>query len=139
MVLAYRGFFRGLTHGHGNYRRLRHHAGLGERGEQQQEREYTLGAEIAIVDPRDRERQMTAKVIATSENPDLALLECEALEAPAVNFAERLPPRGEDIMCLGFPGGSLLGLALKSTKGSVISLGDDDLDGGKGVLGKIMG
>ena len=86
--------------------------------------------EIAIVDPRDRERQMTAKVIATSENPDLALLECEALEAPAVNFAERLPPRGEDIMCLGFPGGSLLGLALKSTKGSVISLGDDDLDGG---------
>lgn len=86
--------------------------------------------EIVIIDPSNRDRQMTAKVIASSEDPDLALLECEALEAPPVILAERLPPRGEDIMSLGFPGGSLLGLALKSTKGSVISLGDEGLDGG---------
>jgi S1-C subfamily serine protease len=86
--------------------------------------------EIVIVDPNNRDRQLTATVIASSEDPDLALLECEGLEAPAVTIAERLPPRGEDIMCLGFPGGSLLGLALKSTKGSVISLGDEGLDGG---------
>jgi S1-C subfamily serine protease len=86
--------------------------------------------EIVIIDPSNRDRQMTAKVIASSEDPDLALLECETLEAPPVTLAERLPPRGEDIMSLGFPGGSLLGLALKSTKGSVISLGDEGLDGG---------
>jgi S1-C subfamily serine protease len=86
--------------------------------------------EIVIVDPRNRDKQLTAKVIASSEDPDLALLECEGLEAPAVTLADQLPPRGEDIMCLGFPGGSLLGLALKSTKGSVISLGDEGLDGG---------
>ncbi len=86
--------------------------------------------EIVIVDPKNRDKQLTAKVIASSEDPDLALLECEGLEAPAVTLADQLPPRGEDIMCLGFPGGSLLGLALKSTKGSVISLGDEGLDGG---------
>ncbi len=86
--------------------------------------------EIVIVDPTNRDKQLTAKVIASSEDPDLALLECEGLEAPAVTLADQLPPRGEDIMCLGFPGGSLLGLALKSTKGSVISLGDEGLDGG---------
>ena len=50
--------------------------------------------EIVIIDPSNRDRQMTAKVIASSEDPDLALLECEALEAPPVILAERLPPRG---------------------------------------------
>jgi S1-C subfamily serine protease len=83
-----------------------------------------------IVDPKNRDRQLTATVIASSEDTDLALLECKGLEAPPVTLADRLPLRGEDIMCLGFPGGSLLGLALKSTKGSVISQGDDGLDGG---------
>jgi len=86
--------------------------------------------EIVIVDPKNRDRHLPAKVIASSENPDLALLECKGLDAPAITLADRLPLRGEDIMCLGFPGGSLLGLALKSTKGSVISQGDKDMDGG---------
>lgn len=86
--------------------------------------------EIMIVDPKNRERQLTATVIASTENPDLALLECKGLEAPSITLADHLPLRGEDIMCLGFPGGSLLGLALKSTKGSVISQGDEGLDGG---------
>jgi S1-C subfamily serine protease len=86
--------------------------------------------EIMIVDPKNRDRQLVATVVASAENPDLALLECKGLEAPPISLADRLPLRGEDIMCLGFPGGSLLGLALKSTKGSVISQGDAGLNGG---------
>lgn len=101
-------------------------------------------SEIVVVDPTKRERQYQAKVVASQKNPDLALLElvyAEKAEGPdkasdkgrltaaPLVLAQKLSDRGEDIMALGFPGGALLGLELKSTKGAVISLGDPTFDG----------
>jgi len=101
-------------------------------------------SEILIIDPANRERKYQAKVIASQSSPDLALLEIVyddkekveekapakgRLTAPPLILADRLPDRGEDIMALGFPAGTLLGLELKATKGAVVSLGDPTFEG----------
>ena len=87
-------------------------------------------SDIVILDPNDREKQLVATVVATSENPDLALLQCSDLEAPAMPLAETMPRRSTEIMVLGYPGGSLLGLELKSTRGQITSQADAKIDGG---------
>jgi S1-C subfamily serine protease len=86
--------------------------------------------DLVILDPEDREKQYVATVVASSEDPDIAILKCEQLQAPPLPLADKLPRRGSDIMALGFPGGSQLGMELKSTRGAVITAGDPDLDGG---------
>ena len=87
--------------------------------------------EIMVHDPADFTRQLAATVIAVDKTLDLALLKVADLKAPPLRLAETLPPRTTDIMAMGFPGGpNLLGNKLKSTKGSVISVGDPTLDGG---------
>jgi len=87
--------------------------------------------EIMVHDPADFTRQLVATVVAVDKDLDLALLKVNDLKAPPLKLAETLPPRTSDIMAMGFPGGpSLLGNKLKSTKGSVISMGDPTLDGG---------
>ena len=90
-------------------------------------------SDLVILDPIGREKQMVATVVAESENPDLALLRCEELaevDTTPLNLAEKLPRRGTDIMVLGYPGGSMLGLELKSTRGSITSATDAKVDGG---------
>ena len=87
-------------------------------------------SDVVILDPNDREKQLVATVVATSENPDLALLQCSELEAPAMPLAETMPRRSTEIMVLGYPGGSLLGLELKSTRGQITSQADAKIDGG---------
>jgi hypothetical protein len=86
--------------------------------------------DITILDPNNRERQFVATLVAESENPDLALLRVDELEADAMPLAETMPRRGTEIMVLGYPGGSALGLELKSTRGPITSASDPKLEGG---------
>jgi S1-C subfamily serine protease len=100
--------------------------------------------EILVVNPTDHEKKYHATVIASQDTPDLALLKVgdgiqggkdaasaspAKFELPAIALANQFPGRGEDIMALGFPGGTLLGLEMKSTKGAVVSSGDVAFDG----------
>lgn len=86
--------------------------------------------ELTILDPNDREKHLSATVIAESEDPDLALLRCDDLASDSLALAETMPRRGSEIMVLGYPGGSLLGLELKSTRGQITSAADPKLEGG---------
>jgi S1-C subfamily serine protease len=71
---------------------------------------------------------LAAELIAISDKVDLALIRCEALDAPAVPLAEQLPPRGSDIMVLGYPLGPEFGKSLKSTRGSMVAMPDASID-----------
>jgi len=86
--------------------------------------------DITILDPKNRDKQLLATLVAESENPDLALLRVEGLETEPMPLAETMPKRGTEIMVLGYPGGSALGLELKSTRGPVTSASDPKLEGG---------
>lgn len=88
------------------------------------------GSELIIMDPKDHERHLPATVVATLTDPDIALLRCEQLDAPALPLAAEMPRPGTDIMALGYPGGSLLGMEQKVTRGAVVSQSDPQMDGG---------
>ncbi len=86
--------------------------------------------EFVIHDPANKDRQLVATVVASLENPDVALLRCEDLAAEPLGVAAKMPRSGTDIMALGYPAGGALGMEVKNTKGSVISAADPQLDGG---------
>jgi S1-C subfamily serine protease len=71
---------------------------------------------------------LAAELIAISDKVDLALVRCDALDAPAVPLVEQLPPRGSDIMVLGYPLGPEFGKSLKSTRGSMVAMPDASVD-----------
>jgi S1-C subfamily serine protease len=71
---------------------------------------------------------LAAELIAISDKVDLALIRCDALDAPAVPLVESLPPRGSDIMVLGYPLGPEFGKSLKSTRGSMVAMPDASVD-----------
>ncbi len=71
---------------------------------------------------------LAAELIAISDKVDLALIRCDALDAPAVPLVEALPPRGSDIMVLGYPLGPEFGKSLKSTRGSMVAMPDASVD-----------
>lgn len=83
--------------------------------------------QVAVMESGKKRRLLPAEVVAAVDDPDLALLRCEDLKAPAVSLAAALPRRGSDVMALGYPLGVRLGLTLKSTRGTVISDADPDL------------
>src|SRR5262249_21359611 len=68
------------------------------------------------------------EIISISEGVDLALVRCEALDAPPVPLVETLPPRGSDIMVLGYPLGPEFGKSLKSTRGAMVAMPDASLE-----------
>jgi S1-C subfamily serine protease len=84
---------------------------------------------VTILDPADRTSLIDASIVAVMVDSDLALLKCVRLKAPALPLRRELPRRGTDVMVLGFPGVSLLGLELKTTRGSVVSNADPVWDG----------
>ena len=71
---------------------------------------------------------LAAELIAISDKVDLALIRCDSLDAPAVPLVESLPPRGSDIMVLGYPLGPEFGKSLKSTRGSMVAMPDASVD-----------
>lgn len=84
---------------------------------------------LLVLDPKNPKADpLPAELIAVSEKPDLALIRCKTLEAPAVRLAGKLPPRGTDIMVLGYPLGPSFGTTLKSTRGAMVAMPDPTLD-----------
>lgn len=84
---------------------------------------------LLVLNPKDPNGEpLPAELIATAEGLDLALIRCEGLDAPAVPLVDKLPPRGSDIMVLGYPLGPEFGTALKSTRGSMVAMPDASVD-----------
>jgi S1-C subfamily serine protease len=75
-----------------------------------------------------REKTLKATVVATSKTPDLALLRCTELFAPAVTFDQAPCRRGTDVMVLGYPEMFELGATLKATRGVISGLPSPALD-----------
>ncbi len=59
---------------------------------------------------------------------DLALVRCNKLDSPPVSLVDKLPPRGSDIMVLGYPLGPAFGVTLKSTRGSMVAMPDASVE-----------
>jgi S1-C subfamily serine protease len=84
---------------------------------------------LLVLNPKNPKGEpLPAELIATADGLDLALIRCDALDAPAVPLSEKLPPRGSDIMVLGYPLGPEFGTALKSTRGSMVAMPDASVD-----------
>jgi len=60
--------------------------------------------------------------IAKTDDLDLALLQCDQLNAPPLTLSTEPPRLGKDVMALGYPKIGLLGKSLKSTRGSILAL-----------------
>jgi S1-C subfamily serine protease len=91
--------------------------------------DLTLGRadKIELIDPTDNshQRRLAATCVAVGEDDDLCLLRCDQLNAPSITLADKVPPRGTEILLMGFPGGSWFGLGLKTTRGVVTALPGD--------------
>jgi S1-C subfamily serine protease len=82
---------------------------------------------IELLDPADpaHKRRFAATCIDVGSDDDLCLLRCDQLNAPNIPLADRVPPRGTEVVLIGFPGGSWFGLGLKTTRGIVTALPGD--------------
>ncbi|HET6325362.1 MAG TPA: trypsin-like peptidase domain-containing protein [Planctomycetaceae bacterium] len=82
---------------------------------------------IELIDPTDaaHQRRLPATCVDVSQEEDLCLLRCDALNAPPIALADKLPPRGSDVELIGFPGGSWGGLRLRTSRGTVTALPGD--------------
>lgn len=78
-------------------------------------------SEVAVMNPGKRGEFLPAEVIASSAEVDLAVLKCDTLEAPSLSLCVSVPGRGTEIMSLGYPETSVLGLGLKTTRGAVVT------------------
>jgi S1-C subfamily serine protease len=84
---------------------------------------------LLVLNPKDPSGEpLAAELISISDGVDLALVRCDALDAPPVPLVEKLPPRGSDIMVLGYPLGPEFGKTLKSTRGSMVAMPDASID-----------
>jgi S1-C subfamily serine protease len=84
---------------------------------------------LLVLNPKNPKGEpLAAELVAIADGVDLALIRCDALDAPPVPLANSLPPRGSDIMVLGYPLGPEFGTALKSTRGSMVAMPDPSVD-----------
>lgn len=72
--------------------------------------------------------RLPAKLVAKLEKPDLALLYCEAISAPALALDPAPCRRGTDIMTLGYPEMFILGASLKATRGVISAVPSSAVD-----------
>jgi len=87
---------------------------------------YGVADSVTVVDPSDpkHKRELKAEIVAIADDHDLAVLRCDALEAPSVEMIPIIPRRGTEILILGYPESSKIGRSLKTTKGIVTALPD---------------
>src|SRR3954451_16525236 len=84
---------------------------------------------LLVLNPKNPKGEpLNAQLIAIADGVDLALMRCDSLDAPPVPLTDKLPPRGSDIMVLGYPLGPEFGTALKSTRGSMVAMPDASVD-----------
>lgn len=82
---------------------------------------------LAIQDPANPTGDpLSAKVVAVSENLDLAIVRCEGLKAPPAPVAGIEISRGMEVLALGFPVMTVVGKGLKATRGIVTGLPSQD-------------
>ncbi len=91
--------------------------------------DLTLGRadKIELIDPADanHQRRLPAVCVDVSQEDDLCLLRCDQLNVPPISLADQLPPRGREVMLIGYPVGSWLGARLKTKRGVVTALPGD--------------
>jgi S1-C subfamily serine protease len=82
---------------------------------------------IELIDPADakHQRRFSAACVDVGKDDDLAILRCDQLNAPTIPLADSVPPRGTEVVLIGFPGGSWFGLGIKTTRGVVTALPGD--------------
>jgi S1-C subfamily serine protease len=82
---------------------------------------------IELIDPADanHQRRLPAVCVDVGQEDDLCLLRCDQLNVPPISLADQLPPRGREVMLIGYPVGSWLGVGLKTTRGIVTALPGD--------------
>ena len=75
----------------------------------------------------DVKRSYPATVVRVSEKPgpDLAVLHCDAIDAPPLRLRRDIAGRGTEVMVLGYPL-VLTQVTLKSTRGTISGLPDDN-------------
>ncbi|MBS0204801.1 MAG: trypsin-like peptidase domain-containing protein [Planctomycetes bacterium] len=78
---------------------------------------------LVIQDPSQRDGlPLAAKVIASSKDLDVALIECKQLKVPPVPLSLTPVTRSMEVMALGYPIATVVGKGLKSTRGIVTGL-----------------
>jgi S1-C subfamily serine protease len=91
--------------------------------------DLTLGRadKIELIDPADanRQRRLPAVCVDVDQQDDLCLLRCDQLNVPPISLADQVPPLDRQVMLIGYPVGSWLGLGLKTTRGTVTALPGD--------------
>jgi S1-C subfamily serine protease len=97
--------------------------------------DLTLGRadKIELFDPADanHQRRFPAVCVDVGQEDDLCLLRCDQLNVPPISLADQVPPLDRQVMLIGYPVGSWLGLGLKTTRGTVTALpGDFQPSGG---------
>jgi S1-C subfamily serine protease len=88
---------------------------------------------IELFDPADanHQRRLPAVCVDVGQEDDLCLLRCDQLNVPPISLADQVPPLDRQVMLIGYPVGSWLGLGLKTTRGTVTALpGDVQPSGG---------
>jgi S1-C subfamily serine protease len=84
---------------------------------------------VLVLNPKNPKGEpLNAQLIAIADGVDLALVRCDSLDASSLPLTDKLPPRGSDIMVLGYPLGPDFGTALKSTRGSMVAMPDASVD-----------
>ena len=84
---------------------------------------------LLVLNPKTKQHEpLPAELIKSSKKLDLALVRCEKLDSPPVRLVTKLPPRGTDIMVLGYPLGPEFGTMLKTTRGTMVAMPDRSLD-----------
>ncbi len=87
-------------------------------------------ATLEIMEPSTEiDRRHPVTVHAVSKNYDLALVHCPTFNAPPLPLEVEVPRRGTDVMLLGFPDFFAFGTTVKATRGSIVSLPNDRLEG----------
>jgi tetratricopeptide (TPR) repeat protein len=91
--------------------------------------DLTLGRadKIELFDPADanHQRRLPAVCVDVGQEDDLCLLRCDQLNVPPISLADQVPPLDRQVMLIGYPVGSWLGLGLKTTRGTVTALPGD--------------
>ena len=82
---------------------------------------------IELLDPADanHQRRLPAVCVDVGQEDDLCLLRCDQLNVPPISLADQVPPLDRQVMLIGYPVGSWLGLGLKTTRGTVTALPGD--------------
>ena len=85
-------------------------------------RHVVKGATVVKIRIPTTKRTLDAKIVALSDEADVAIIHCPGLSLPSVRLASAIPRRASDVMVLGLPQFSQLGATIKSTRGSVTAL-----------------